>query len=42
MGGVNGDNSMTSPPTGENVIFPESIIAILASVTLLFVRKAKI
>lgn len=42
IGGVNGDNSMTSPPTGENVIFPATIIAILASVTVLFVRKAKI
>ncbi len=41
-GDVNGDNSMTSPPTGENVIFPATIIAILASVTVLFVRKAKI
>ena len=42
IGDVNGDNSMTSPPTGENVILPAAIIAIIASVTVLFVRKAKI
>ncbi len=41
-GNINGDNSTTSPPTGENVIFPATIIAILASATVLFVRKAKI
>ncbi len=42
MGDINGDNSMTSPPTGENAIFGSTIIAILASATVLFVRKAKI
>lgn len=41
-GNINGDNSMTSPPTGENAIFSATIIAILASATVLFVRKAKI
>ncbi len=42
QGGVNGDSSLTSPPTGDNVIFASTVIAILASATVLFVRKAKI
>ncbi len=41
-GNINGDNSMTSPATGEDVIPVATIITILASATLLFVRKAKI
>ncbi len=41
-GDINGDNSMTSPPTSDNVIWASTIIAILASATVLFVRKAKI
>ncbi len=39
---ANVDNGVTSPPTGESAIFVATLIAILASVTVLFVRKAKI
>ena len=41
-GDINGDNSMTSPPTSDTAPWATSIIVILASVTILFVRKAKI
>ncbi len=41
-GTLGGDNNSTSPPTGENVFAIATLIAILASVTILFVRKAKI
>lgn len=40
-GNVNGDNSLTSPPTGESATIA-FVIVVLASVTVLFVRKAKI
>lgn len=42
MGDNNTDNGLTSPPTGESLLFPVTIIVILASVTVLFVRKAKV
>ncbi len=42
QGSGSGDNSLTSPPTGENVIFTAVLTVILASATVLFVRKAKI
>ena len=42
MGDNNTDNGLTSPPTGESLLFPVMIIVILASVTVLFVRKAKV
>ncbi len=40
--GINADGSMTSPETADNSILFSTIIAILASATVLFVRKAKI
>lgn len=40
--GVNVDGSMTSPETSDSTILFATIIAILASATVLFVRKAKI
>ena len=40
-GNANTDNSMTSPATGETAVFTSIIVTVLASVTVLFVRKLK-